>query len=452
MNEGNLIDPFNDLKTALENPRMSDGQAIYLRAGVHYLYENTIIAHHNLTIQPYQNEVAIISFKPTANGPCYLSLNGNYTRFRNLEFTSEPTNREAPTRGNHTGVQLGWLVVNGTVASDGLFRNCTLHDLASLLWYGGNGGVIYKDCLLYNWGWPTEDGFTDGEYLYTQNAEELPMKYVENSLFGPSFSVGFQVYGESLASDGSCRANRYVFDQCVWFSTYPFVSAVGRVDDMNILNSCAWNAGMILGLSIKPDPEVLMSMINTWWVSGLVANDDPEFGDFETHTVTGNRFATVVSGRYFYYPQIFGGARVWNENQYFGLDSSAAFPNGQTFAQWKAASGYDADSTLDTNLPATAWVRIYPCALAPRVAHIIVYNWTSANSLTVDVSSLNLQSGNYRLRNAYDPLTDFTDLVYSGGGSIDVPFSTRTIATPVAYADPLVALDVRFGAWVLETV
>lgn len=452
MSAGTLLDPFTDLKTAFENPYLKDNQTIYLRAGTHYLYEDTTISKSDITIQPYPGEVAVISFKPLANTPNFLDINGNNVRFRNLEITSEPTNREAPTRGNHTGVQLGWIRANGHVASDGLFRNCVLHDLASCAWYGDNGqeGVLYKDCLLYNWGWPVETGEVDGEYLYGQNGSTYPVKSIENSLFGPSFSVGFQIYGESLALDGTSRASNFTFNNCAWFHTYPFISAAGRLNGINFLDSCAWNANMIFGLSNKPESELFMTMTGTWWTSGLAANDDPEFGDFETHTVTGNRFVTLASGRYFYYPFVYGGARVWNSNLYYGLDTTAAFPNGQNFSAWKAASGYDADSTLDTNLPASAWVRIYPCALAPKVAHLVMYNWTSAETLDVDVSSLNLANGNYRLRNAYDPMNDYTDFTYAGG-LMTVPFTGRTIATPIAYAEPLVSLDVRFGAFVLET-
>lgn len=451
--EGNLSDPFDSLMEALMNPRLADGQVIYLRAGTHYLTESVALARSDVTIQPYEGEVARIIFKPTANNPIYLSVNGTGVRFRNLEIGSEPTNRLSPVRGNHTGIQLGFIAVNAPPPPDGLFRNCTLHDLGTCYWYGGGGGAIFKDCLLYNFGWPVETGETDGEYLYTQNAASYDTKYVENCLFGPSFSVGFQVYAQSLAADGSCRATHYTFDRCVWFHTFPFVIAAGVVDDINFLDCCAWNGDMILGSTDKTEGKYTLS--DCWWASGIEANDDPQFGTFAESDVQNNRLATINPlGRYFYHPAVdatWGAAaeRIWNNHEYYGA-AAITFPNGQTFAQWQANTGYDANSTISPLLPLANWVRLFPCAELPRIAHVVIYNWAQDNNVTVDFSSLNLANGSYRLRNAYDPLVDYTDIVYSGGGTISVPMAGRTIATPLAYATPLASLDSRFGAFVLE--
>lgn len=435
---------------------MIAGHTIYLRAGTHYITENTSINLDDITVRPYENEVVKIAFAPTANGPCYLSINGANVQFLNMEIASEPVNREAPARGDHTGVQLGFLAVNNNAHPSGTFRNCILHDLGTCYWYvGSQGGVVFKDCLLYNFGWPIVGGLTDGEYLYTQNAASVPMKYVENSLFGPSFSVGFQVYAQQLAFDGSSRATHYTFDQCVWFHTYPFIIAAGVVDDINFDECCAWGSDMIIGSTDKTEGDYLFSQC--WWVSGFNANDDPQFGTFEQSDVQNNRFATVNgSGRYFWHPATsgtwgLGENRIWNNNEYYGTTpASITFPNGQTWAQWKANTSYDADSSHSESLPGTNWIRIFPCVLAPKVAHIIIYNWAQDNDVVVDVSGLGLANGNYRLRNAYDPIVDYTDIAYTGSGAITVPMAGRTIATPEAYGSPLATVDIRFGAFSLE--
>lgn len=455
--EGTIIDPFTSLKEAFENPRMVDGQTIYLRTGTHYLYENSAISLSNITVQPYQNEVVRIVFKPTANTPAFLSLNGDNIRFRNLEIASEPTNRLSAVRGVHTGVQLGFIAVNAVAPADGVFRNCTLRDLGTCYWYAGSneGGTLYKDCLLYNWGWPIETGETDGEFSYTQNASNLPVKYYDNCIFGSCFSVGHQMYAEALATNGESRIQHYTFNDCIFVHSYPFVIASGALTDINLINCSMWQNDMILGSTDKTEGS--FAVVDCWWISGLTANDDPQFGTFAAHDVQNNRFVTVNGGgRYFYNPATnatWGASedRIWNNNEYYGTAvASITFPNGQTFAQWKANTGFDAVSTHSESLPASNWVRIYPCELLPRVAHIVIYNWAEDDDVTIDVSSLNLSNGNYRARNAYDPLVDYTDIVYAGGGSMVIPMIGRTNAIPEAYMSALDSIDARFGAFVLE--
>lgn len=96
---------------------------------------------------------------------------------------------------------------------------------------------------------------------------------------------------------------------------------------------------------------------------------------------------------------------------------------------------------------------VYPCQTAPRVAHIAVFNWQQLAAVSVDVSALSLTVGaSYRLRNALDPLADYDDFTYDGSGALSINMAARSVAVPIGYAVPLVAWDIRFGAFVLETV
>lgn len=456
-NEGNLVDPLTSLKEAFENPRMTDGQTIYLRAGTHYLYENAAITLSDITIQPYENEVARVVFKPTTNTPCFLSLNGDNIRFRNLEIASEPTNRLAAVRGVHTGVQLGFIAVNAAAPADGVFRNCTLRDLGTCYWYASSfsGGTLYKDCLLFNWGWPIETDETDGEFSYTQNASNLPMKYYDNCIFGSCFSVGHQLYAVSLDGVGQSRIQHYTFNGCIFVHSFPYAIASGALTDINLTDCSMWQCDMILGSTDKTEGS--FAVTGCWWLSGLAANDDPQFGTFAAHDVQNNRFVNVHADRRYFYNTATDGTwgasedRVWNNNEYYGGSGLLNFPSGQTWEQWKTNTGFDADSTL-VALPASNWIRIYPCELLPRVAHIVIYNWAEDDDVVVDVSSLALANGSYRIRNAYDPLADYMDVIYGGGGTIIIPMLGRTNAVPEAYGSVLDSIDIRFGAFVLERV
>lgn len=458
-NEGNLADPFTSLKEALENPRMSDGQTIYLKAGTHYITENVTIAANNITIRPYQNDVVKIAFDPVANSPCFLLINGDNIQFLNMEIASEPTNREAPARGNHTGVQLGWIGVSGSPPSTGLFRNCIIHDMASCTWYGeaDAGATIYQDCILYNFGWPVTGGLVDGEYWYSQNAASYPVKHLRNCIIGPCFSVSLQIYGQALAPDGSARASNYNFENLIFYRSSPYIISSGIMDGMSMTGCVAWYGDMIWGDTATS--EQFYEFLDNWWVSGIAANDDPQFGTWLETDVQNNRFVTInPAGRYFYHPATdatWGAAveRVWDNNEYYGTAAaSITFPNGQTLAQWKSNTGYDANSTHSESLPATNWVKVHPCSLAPKVAHIAIFNWEELDNPEIDVSALNLTARSYRLRNAFDPMTDYTDFTHDGSGTIVLPMAARTIATPEAYGSPLATLDIRFGAFSLEQI
>lgn len=83
------------------------------------------------------------------------------------------------------------------------------------------------------------------------------------------------------------------------------------------------------------------------------------------------------------------------------------------------------------------------CTTSNNIAWVVIYNWNQDS--TVNVAVPNLANGTYKVTNAFDPLNDYADIAYSGSFSFN--FTTRSIATPLGFSNPLMSLSPKFGVW-----
>lgn len=105
----------------------------------------------------------------------------------------------------------------------------------------------------------------------------------------------------------------------------------------------------------------------------------------------------------------------------------------RTFAQWKSANaGYDAASTAtDSNTPPDS-VTIFPNADEPRRAHIAIYNWSLADNVSVNPSSVLGNNCPYRLYSAQNMAAGPIRTGLYTGQPISVPMTNLTSA-PILY-------------------
>src|SRR5690606_24877519 len=87
MADGSIVDPFTDLATAFENPRLKSGHTIYLRQGTHLLSKLTEHTVAGVTVRSYPGELAVIDC-----GAFDLVLNASVD-LRDLTVTSSVTTR-----------------------------------------------------------------------------------------------------------------------------------------------------------------------------------------------------------------------------------------------------------------------------------------------------------------------------------------------------------------------
>src|SRR5262249_19558396 len=111
-------------------------------------------------------------------------------------------------------------------------------------------------------------------------------------------------------------------------------------------------------------------------------------------TFTGNTIAagTAPGGNdqlTFYIPMS-GASELCNNNTYYNNPTGTrgyyydVGSSSMTFSQWKSMKGFDGTSQQLTGYPTTNWTFVRPNAYDPNRAHIIIYNWTNAASITVN--------------------------------------------------------------------
>jgi hypothetical protein len=178
--------------------------------------------------------------------------------------------------------------------------------------------------------------------------------------------------------------------------------------------------------------------------TGTVAGNT--FVGGNTLLVVGNIAAAAVTGNKFYAPQ--AGAQYtvtnrgmsysWNNNTYYGSSGRDTFGISgvgiMKLAPWQTATGFDANSAETAGaMPDIAQVR--PNAYQPGRANVIIYSFSGATSVTVNLSTAGLVNGqSYTIRNAqnYFGSPVVTGTYNSSQPTISVPLTgaAQTVATP----------------------
>jgi hypothetical protein len=105
-----------------------------------------------------------------------------------------------------------------------------------------------------------------------------------------------------------------------------------------------------------------------------------------------------------------GGASQYeiDENVYYqgsGIFSEWDGANYQTFEAWQATTGWDFNSTCTIGEPNDVWIFVRPNKYEPDRAHLIIYNWPKAETVSVEMANLwpeNGQQYKYRIVNVED--------------------------------------------------
>ena len=82
---------------------------------------------------------------------------------------------------------------------------------------------------------------------------------------------------------------------------------------------------------------------------------------------------------------------TFNENTYYHGSDEFLYKDGihyETLEAWQAATGWDSNSIQIAGEPQTPWIYLRENKYEPHRAHLVIYNWTDANTVTVDVNNL----------------------------------------------------------------
>jgi hypothetical protein len=141
---------------------------------------------------------------------------------------------------------------------------------------------------------------------------------------------------------------------------------------------------------------------------------------------------------------------AWDNNAYYGAGSVLWNGSTGTYASWPSWTGFDAHSTYHPGAPTGIWTFVRPNKYEAGRAHIVVYNWDLASSVSVDVSAALTRGKHYEVRDAQNY---FGAPVASGvydGGLIRIPMTGLTIppANGNVPVEPVHSAP-QFGAFVL---
>ncbi len=401
-----------------------------------------------------------------ANDPA----NGSYTWFWGLEFASYNTNRTSGTSGppewagmyNHDGADT-W--------GDGTkFINCIFHDTAGgiSVWDTNNSEV--NGNIIYNvGGYGSDRGH--GHDLYLQNNAPSLLTVTDNIGFN-NFDEGVQAYGSSTAFVQNITfTGNIVFNSGLLYGNLVDNFTIGGGDAAGVTNITLnsnytydtpnRNMGQNeLGYLWDPG-EGTAVVTNNYFIGGAQAVDLERWTNL---TFTNNTMYAAPTNQESWMivaPGQNPAGYNYNSNTYYGNEQFWVFPSCNTWpcagytvetsSQWQSSLGIDRNSTFSSNAPTGIWSFVRPNQYEPGRANIVIYNWNLAASVSVNLSSADINIGDtFQIRDAENW---YNGPVVSGtytGSPVSIPMTGLTVVQPVGSVPyPPSPTAPQFGVFVL---
>jgi hypothetical protein len=408
---GSISNPWA-LATALAQPAaVHAGDTIWLRGGRYtgnFTSYLTGTASLPIVVRQYPGERATLdgNVNPLVlgTGQWVLTVKGAYAWYWGFEVTNSNPNRYNPTSGSNPvdardpGVGVwgpGTKIINLVIHDNGVGMSPT--SVATNSEYYGN--IIY-----YN-GWSAPDR-GHGHAIYAQNYDG-GSKLIKHNIMFDQFSYNLHAYGSSTAGFMSSKV-----EGNVWWRGTSLVGGESGFDirGTSVTGNFCWAAPLAMGAATTDCANVTVSgnyLVNLGGGMFGPGNSGCRAGE----TITGNTFVGDVNGF-----------------------TQSDYPNNTYYAR--------------TTPPTQDKVTILPNAYEPGRATIVVYNWDGSATQPVDLTGIVSPGAAYEIRNAQNfygpPVLSGT---YSGG-SVTLPMTGLTPATPVGYAAPS-STGPTFGAFVV---
>jgi hypothetical protein len=417
--DGSVDHPWN-LATALAQPAaVQPGDTIWLRGGTYpgtFSSSLTGTDAHPIVVRQYPGERAILD-GGNSRGHAILTVAGANSWYWGFEIMSSDAVRvsstaldDPPDIGRGDGVTID----QSSATGPGLkFINLNIHDARQGIsfWKEAIDAEIYG-CLIYYNGWDsTARG--SGHGIYTQN-QTGTKKITDNILFS-GFGYGIHAYGSSAAF-----LDNFLFQGNTIFNS----------GDL----SSSGPSGILLvgGGRLAHNPQVVGNFLYRQ-TGGVTSDLDMGYSaGCVSPTLTGNYIATATS-----FVNCTAGLNLADNTFYGDITgfSQSTFPANTYFSL----------------RPTGTQVFLRPNLYEPGRANITIYNWDLAPTVSVDLSSVLPIGSRYEIRNAQN---FFAPPVQSGtysGGTVSLPMTGLTSASPVGHAAPPPA-GPEFQALILLTV
>ena len=371
-------------------------------------------------------------------------MNGTYSWFWGLEIIDSTGPRVSTGPGICKAFGIG---VYGGPGNK--FINNAVHDTSEgFSAYNASPDSEYYGNVIYYNGYIGSDR-NYGHGLYIQN--NTGSKLIQDNIVGDNGFEGIQVYGS-----GSADLVNITLDGNAWYTTdswpipnnyqYNIIVAGGQTRKGIVVSNNMTYFPLTAGtgyLSIGGYTDGQDATVtNNVFVGGYTA--------FEMHleagpvVVTGNRIVSGSGSLRLIAFELDSGQNssqyTWNQNTYYD-NSGYGFYITQAsgnfaFSDWQRLTNFDANSTYTHGIPSTNWIYIRPNKYEAKRANIIVYNWTTAPSVAVDLSSVLSVGDHYVIQDAQNfygpPVVQGT----YNGGTVSVPMTGLTKAAILGTTTP----------------
>jgi len=379
-----------------------------------------------------------------------LTIEGHDVNFMDFRVTdSDPTRVDVRNDANHfyrfSGV---WHdgprtnLINMVIDNHGTGVFSTINSVDSTF-YGS---------LFYNNGFVLATGQPHGHGWYIQNNTGTKT-FAENLTFN-NFVFGGQE--ESDHGNTINMANRGI----VVFNNPFLLGTTSATADNCSLDSSYFFENGITGLraGYQGTDNRAIAITNNYF--GGVSSNVVQVTLWKSVTFTGNTM--TVSGandstRAVYLDRTLGGTFTWNRNTYYDQSNTQNCAGGSfrgpfnysgstgacggtlKYAEWQTASGLDATGSTYSQSIAPDLVVVRPNSYQAGRANVIIYNWSHASSVSVNLSTAGLTNGQaFEIRNAQNY---FRTTLYSGTYNSSSPTvslsmtsaAATTVEQPIGY-------------------
>jgi hypothetical protein len=429
---GTLVSPWsirsaltNNLDAAAVNTAVTDGDTIWLvggtYAGVASLLSSTDI-NNPIKVRPVSG--ARVTIDNSTISAAIRAFGANVW-FMDLELMSSSTDRTTDRKNGVDFISPGSKVINCIVhdCGTGILPNSTSVD-----------SEVYG-CVIYNNGWQGVDR-GHGHAIYAQNSSGTMM--LRDNFGFNNYGNGIQAFGVSGQCLGITMRRNVLFNSGApsTAGTYPNIIVTPTIpadaiaiETNYLFTSASFQFETTAEIGANNTSNLGLTMVSNYLGGGFVL-----LREWATATVSSNSFnGTYVSMVYDDlqpFPAFTWDYNLWNK----------PYPQVKTngvniqWADWQA-KGYDVNSTLNLPSPSATNVYAWQNFYNTNRIHVVAYNWSSASTVTVDLTGLVSNGRRYVVRNVQNY---YGGAIASGvySGPFTLPTSGLSVATPVGATAP----------------
>ncbi len=364
-----------------------------------------------------------------ATNSAALTVEGAWTWYWGFEVTCTSTNR---TSTRCCGVNI--------FGPHTKCINLVVHDAGVGIgfWAPAIDAEIYG-CLIYNNGWqgPGRDR-GHGHAIYAQNAQGT--KHIRDNVLFNQFGYGVHIYGQGAEIqgfdlEGNAAFNNGCLTRATNLSPNYLVGGYRPSDRITFKQNYGWHPpgsrsrNLELGYQATNGAVVVQSnyfaegtFIVQWWTN--VTFTDNTFAGLDPAV----RFRSIPGASGY----------SWDRNHYLGAAPRPFDFNGTnlTFLEWQTASRFDLSAQHSTTPPLQPRIFVRPNLYETNRANIIIFNWSRAATVPLDLGATLSRGTAFELRNSQD---FFGPPVLQGrydGQPIHVPMTGLTSARAVGLDPP----------------